>query len=324
MRLTARLAAAALAAGVGAAHAQEPYPSRTITLVVPFSAGGATDTVARITAENMSKALDSQIVVENVTGAGGTLASARVAKSDPDGYTLLIHHIGISTAPALYRKLSFDTKTAFAPIGLVSDAPMTIIARPDFPADTLEQLVAKVKADGTKITYGNAGLGAASHLCGTLLFSTIGTQVTPVPYKGNGPVMTDLIGKQIDMTCDQTTNTTGPIQGKQVKAYAVTALKRVEQLPELPTADEAGIKGFQMSAWHGIYAPAGTPDAVVKRLSEALQTALAEPALQDRFGKIITTAASKEDATPEALKAKLLSEIDRWDPVIKAAGQFAD
>jgi tripartite-type tricarboxylate transporter receptor subunit TctC len=326
MRFLAVIAALALgASALGAQAAQaEDYPSRTVTLIVPFAAGGPTDTIARLTAENMSKALGRQIVVENVTGAGGTLASGRVAKADPDGYTLLIHHIGISTAPALYRKLPFDTRTAFQPIGLVSDAPMSIIARPDFPADTLPELLAKIKADGMKLTYANAGLGAASHLCGTLFMSTIGAQMTTVPYKGNGPILTDLIGKQIDMTCDQTTNTTGPIQAKQVKAYAVTALKRVEQLPDLPTADEAGIKGFQMSAWHAIYAPKGTPDQVVRKLSVALQTALKEPVLVDRFAKIVTTAASQDEATPEALQKKLISEIDRWDPVIKAAGQFAD
>lgn len=320
-----RLLAATLAAlGLAAGSAHAAYPDRPVTLVVPFTAGGATDTVARITAEGMSKALGQQIVVENVTGAGGTLASARVARSDPDGYTLLIHHIGISTAPALYRKLPFDTKTAFAPIGLVSDAPMTIIARPDFEANTLAELIAAMKAGGTKITFGNAGLGAASHLCGTLFLSTIGAQVTTVPYKGNGPVMTDLMGKQIDMTCDQTTNTTGPIQAKQVKAYAVTAKARVAQLPDLPTADEAGLKGFEMSTWHGLYAPAGTPPEVIQKLVSALQTALADPTLGERFGKIVTTAASKEDATPERLQGKLISEIDRWGPVIQSAGQFAD
>lgn len=320
-----RLLAVTLAAfGLVALPARAAYPERPITLVAPFSAGGATDTIARITAEGMSKALGQTVVVENVTGAGGTLASARVARSDPDGYTLLIHHIGISTAPALYRKLPFDTKTAYAPIGLVSDAPMTIIARPDFPADTLAELVAAMKADGTKITFGNAGLGAASHLCGTLFLSTIGARVTTVPYKGNGPVMTDLIGRQIDMSCDQTTNTTGPIQDKQVKAYAVTSKARVSQLPQLPTAEEAGLKGFEMSTWHGIYAPKGTPPDIVQTLVDALQTALAEPALAERFAKIVTTAASKEDATPARLEAKLISEIDRWGPVIRDAGQFAD
>lgn len=321
MRFLALLAAAAVT--IGTAQAAD-FPNRTITVMVPFAAGGPTDAIARMAAEGMGKALGSQIVVENVTGAGGTLASTRLSRAEPDGYTLMVHHIGISTAPALYRKLQFDTKTAFQPIGLISDAPMTVIARPDFSANTLQELVAKIKSDGTKLTYANAGLGAASHLCGTLFMQAVGAQMTTVPYKGNGPILTDLIGKQIDMTCDQTTNTTAPIQAKQVKSYAVTALKRVSQLPELPTADEAGLKGFEMSAWHGIYAAKGTPDDVIKKLSAALQTALADPTLVERFAKITTTAASKEEATPEALQKKLISEIDRWDPVIKAAGQFAD
>jgi tripartite-type tricarboxylate transporter receptor subunit TctC len=322
MRVIAALAALCLVAGP--AVAQDDYPSRPVTIIVPYAAGGPTDAIARMTAEGMGRALGKQFVVENVTGAGGTLASTRVARSDPDGYTLMVHHIGISTAPALYRKLSFDTKTAFAPIGLISDAPSTVITRIDFPANTLEELVAKVKADGDKLTYAHAGLGASSHLCGVLFQSAMGAHMTTVPYKGNGPIMTDLMGKQIDMTCDQATNTTGPITEGKVKAFAVTAPKRVTQLPNVPTTEEAGLKGFEMSTWHGIYAPAGTPNAVIAKLSGALQTTLADPALQEKFAKITTSAATKEQATPAALKARLDSEIDRWGPVIKAAGQFAD
>jgi tripartite-type tricarboxylate transporter receptor subunit TctC len=322
MRLIATFAALCLTAG--AAFAQDDYPNRSVTVIVPYAAGGPTDLIARLTAEGMGRALGKQFVVENVTGAGGTIASTRVARADPDGYTLMVHHVGISTAPALYRKLQFDTRTAFAPIGLISDAPSTVITRADFPAATFEELVAKIKAEGDKLTYAHAGLGASSHLCGTLFQSALGAQMTTVAYKGNAPILTDLIGKQIDMTCDQTTNTTGPITEGKVKAFAVTAPKRVSQLPNVPTAAESGLKGFEMSTWHGVYAPKGTPDAVVKKLSEALQTTLADPALQEKFAKITTTAASKEEATPEALNKKLLSEIDRWDPVIKAAGQFAD
>jgi tripartite-type tricarboxylate transporter receptor subunit TctC len=321
MRMIAMLAAACLFAAP--AKAQD-YPTRVVTVIVPFAAGGPTDAIARMTAEGLGRALGQQFIVENVPGAGGTLASTRLSRAEPDGYTLMVHHIGISTAPALYRKLPFDTKTAFAPIGLISDAPMTVIARPDFPANTLQELIMAIKADPAKVTYAHAGLGAASHLCGTLFQSALGLQMTTVPYKGNAPILTDLMGKQIDMTCDQTTNTTEPIKEGKVKGYAVTSLKRVAQLPDLPTADEAGMKGFEMSTWHGIYAPKGTPDAIVRKLAAALQTTLADPVLIDRFAKITTTAASKEDATPEALQRKLISEIDRWDPVIKAAGQFAD
>ncbi|WP_026363074.1 tripartite tricarboxylate transporter substrate-binding protein [Methylopila sp. M107] len=324
MRLTALLAAFCLAGAAVPAMAQDDYPSRPVTIIVPYAAGGPTDAIARLTAEGMGRALGKQFVVENVTGAGGTLASTRVSRADPDGYTLMVHHIGISTAPALYRKLAFDTKTAFAPIGLITDAPMTVISRTDFPANSLAELIAKIKEDPAKVTYAHAGLGAASHLCGTLFQAALGVQMTTVPYKGNGPILTDLIGKQIDMTCDQTTNTTGPIHDGKVKAYAVTAPKRVTQLPDVPTADEAGLKGFEMSAWHGIYAPKGTPDAIIAKLSGALQKTVVDEAFIERLAKITTTAATKEEATPDALRKKLVSEVDRWDPVIKSAGQFAD
>ena len=211
------VAAVAFAIVTSPAHAQT-YPTKPITLLVPFAAGGATDTVARVTAQSMSKLLGQTIIIENATGAGGTIAAARAARAEPDGYTLLIHHIGISTAATLYRKLSYDTKTAFAPIGLVTNAPMTIIGRPDLPPNSLAELITYIKANGDKMTFGNAGLGAASHLCGMLFMTAVDKQILPVPYKGNGPVMNDLIAKQIDLSCDQTTNTTGPIAAKLVRA----------------------------------------------------------------------------------------------------------
>lgn len=242
----------------------------------------------------------------------------------PTDRTLLIHHVGLSTAATLYRNLSYDTKTAFAPIGLVTNAPMTIIARPDFPADTLKELVAYAQQQGDKLTYANAGLGAASHLCGMLFMTAIQKQLTAVPYKGNGPIMNDLLGRQIDLTCDQATNTTGPIMSKQVKAYAITTKERLKSLPDLPTADEAGLKGFELGVWHGIYAPKGTPPAVVQKLTAALQSALRDSTLIARFNDINTEPVPQEKATPEALAAMLASEVDRWAPMIKAAGQFAD
>lgn len=322
MRLLILLFALALSSGISIAA--ELYPARPITVVVPFSPGGATDTVARLTAEAMSKSLGQSIVVENVVGAGGTLGTRRVAGSDPDGYTLLVHHLGLATAATLYRKLPYDTRTAFAPVGLISDAPMTIIARTDFPPGNLAELIAYAKEKKDGITYANAGLGAASHLCGMLFMSTIDAQMTTVPYKGNAPIMTDLIGKQIDLSCDQTTNTTGPITAGQVKAYAVTTPRRVKALADLPTADEAGLPGFQVSVWHGLYAPAGVPAEIVAKLSEALRTALQDPNLVTRFGQIATEPVTGDRATPEALQKTLNSEIDRWAPIIKAAGQFAD
>jgi tripartite-type tricarboxylate transporter receptor subunit TctC len=313
----------ALSLASTAAFAQG-YPTKPITMLVPFAAGGATDTVARVTAQTMSKILGQTIIIENATGAGGTIAATRAARAEPDGYTLLIHHIGLSTAATLYRKLPYDTKTAFAPIGLVTNAPMTIIARPNLPPNTLAELITYIKANGDKMTFGNAGLGAASQLCGLMFMKAVDKQILPVPYKGNGPVMNDLIAGQIDLTCDQTTNTTGPIASKLVKAYAITTKARLSSMPDLPTADEAGLKGFEAGAWHGIYAPKGTPNDVVQKLAKTLQEALRDPELIKRFNDINTDPVPQDQATPAALKNLLDSEIDRWAPIIQASGQFAD
>jgi tripartite-type tricarboxylate transporter receptor subunit TctC len=302
----------------------QDYPNKPITIVVPAAAGGPTDTISRVTAQSMSKLLGQQILIENVGGAGGTLGTARVVRATPDGYTLLIYHVGLSTAATLYRQLSYDTKNAFASIGLITDAPMTIVARSDYPPNTLRELVDRVKADGGKATMGNAGVGSASHLCGMLLMSETKTQLTTIPYRGTAPVMNDLIGKQIDISCDQATNTTGPILGKQVKAYAVTTKARLKSLPDVPTADEAGLKGFELAVWHGLFAPKGTPPAVVAKLSATLKAALKDPDLVKRFNDISTEPMAEARATPEAAHRTLLSEIDRWAPIIKAAGQYAD
>lgn len=322
MKLKA-IAAIALAVVTTPAGAQT-YPSKPITLLVPFAAGGATDTVARVTAATMSKLLGQTIIIENATGAGGTIAAARAARAEPDGYTLLIHHIVISTAATLYRRLPYDTKTAFAPIGLVTNAPMTIIGRPDLPPNSLAELVTYIKANGDKMTFGNAGLGAASQLCGMLFMTAVGKEILAIPYKGNGPVMNDLIAKQIDLSCDQTTNTTGPIAAKLVKSYAITTKTRLSSMPDLPTADEAGLKGFEVGAWHGLYAPKGTPDAIIQKLSSTLQEALRDPDLVKRFNDINTDPVTQDQATPAALNATLLSEIDRWAPIIRATNQFED
>jgi tripartite-type tricarboxylate transporter receptor subunit TctC len=309
--------------GLRSASAQD-YPTRPITMVVPFPAGGPTDTVARVTAQEMSKLLGQQIVVENVGGAGGTLGAARVARAAPDGYTLLINHLGLASAATLYRKLPYDTKTAFAPIGLVTDAPMTIIGRLDLKPNTLSELVTFAKAEREKVTFANAGLGAASHLCGMLFQSAIGTKLTAVPYRGGGPLLNDLLGGQVDLGCEQATTSTGPISAKRVKAYAVTTKTRLSSLPELPTADEAGLKGFEIGVWHGLYAPAGTPAAPMQKLVRALQAALKNPELGKRFADINTEPIGEGNATPEALRAKLVGEIERWAPIIKEAGQYAD
>jgi tripartite-type tricarboxylate transporter receptor subunit TctC len=307
----------------GGAAAQN-YPERPITMVVPFAAGGPTDTVTRLVADVMSKDLGQQIVVENVGGAGGTLGAGRVAKADPDGYTLLLHHIGMATSATLYRKLPYDTLNSFEYVGLVTEVPMTIVARKDFEPADLKSLIDYVKANKDKVTYANAGIGAASHLCGMMFMSAIQTQLVTVPYKGTGPAMTDLLGGQVDFMCDQTTNTTKQIKGSTIKGYAVTTAKRIDVLPDLPTAEEAGLPGFQVGVWHGIYAPKGTPPEITDRLSKSLQIALKDPNVVTRFAELGTTPSSEADATPAALKAKLESEIARWKPVIDAAGQYAD
>jgi tripartite-type tricarboxylate transporter receptor subunit TctC len=314
---------AALALGFGAASAQD-YPSDTMTIVVPFSAGGPTDTVTRLIAESMSKTLGQQIIVENVGGAGGTLGARRVAQAEPDGYTLLVHHIGMATSATLYRDLPYDPRTAFAPVGLITEVPMTLVARPDFPPANLGELIDYVKENADQVLYANAGIGAASQLCGMLFMQAIETQVTTVPYKGTAPAMTDLMGGQVDFMCDQTTNTTNPIEAGSVKAYAVFTEERLEALPDVPTAAEAGLDGIQIGIWHGLYAPAGTPPEVVAKLSDALKTALADENVVQRFAELGTAPVPPEAVTPEALQEKLLSEIDRWKPVIEAAGVYAE
>ncbi|WP_158873924.1 tripartite tricarboxylate transporter substrate-binding protein [Antarcticirhabdus aurantiaca] len=318
------LASFALSALIATPAAAQEYPTKPITMLVPFAAGGPTDTVARITADAMTKSLGQQVLVENLPGAGGTIAAARAAEAEPDGYTILIHHIGMSTAPTLYRQLSFKPLEAFAPIGLVTEAPMTIVARPDFAASNLSELIQTIKADSEAITYANAGIGAASHLCGMLFMSTIGAQMTTVPYKGNGPIMTDLMGSQIDLTCDQATNTAGALKANQIKGYAVTAAERQKALPDLPTTAEAGLPNFELSVWHGLYAPAGTPDEVIKKLTESLQAAVRDENVHKRLDDIATLPVTEAQATPDALKERLGGEITRWKPIIEAAGQFAD
>jgi len=322
--LVASLALATALAVLPQVAGAQNWPERTISMVVPFSAGGPTDTVARLVAEAMSRDLGQQVIVENVGGAGGTVGAARVASADADGYTVLLHHIGMATSATLYRNLAYNPLESFEYAGLVTEVPMTIIARPDFPAEDLQGLIAYVKENADDVTYANAGIGAASHLCGMLFMSEIDTQLTTVPYQGTGPAMTDLLGGQVDFMCDQTTNTTSQIQAGAVKAYAVTSAERLEQLPDLPTTAEGGLGSMQFGIWHGLYAPKGTDAAIVDRLSKSLQVALQDQNVIDRFASLATMPEPQENATPEALKAKLESEIARWRPLIEAAGVYAD
>lgn len=319
------LATSALMAGLafaGGAFAQD-YPTKPITVVVPFAAGGPTDTVARLVAEVMSQDLGQQVVVQNVGGAGGTLGAGQVATAPNDGYTLLLHHIGMSTAPTLYRSLPYDPTTDFAPIGLITSVPMTLVARKDFEPNTLQELVDYVKANGENVTYAHAGIGSASQLCGMLFMEALDTQMTTVPYQGSGPAMTDIIGGQIDMICDQTTNTTSQIQAGEVKAYGVTTLTRLNNLPDLPTTKEGGLD-LEIGVWHGLYAPAGTDPAIISRLETALQAALANETVISRFAELGTVPVTAAEATPAALTQTLAAQIELWRAVIEAAGVYAD
>jgi len=316
------LAPIALALVSGMASAQ--YPTKAITMVVPFAAGGPTDTLARNLGLAIGKQLKHTIIVENVGGAGGNIGVTRVAKAAPDGYTVLLHHIGMSTSPALYRNLDYNPLTDFEYIGLVADVPMTLIARGNFPAADFKEFLAYVKANKAKMSLANAGLGAASHLCGLMFMAAIETDFTTVPYKGTGPAMNDLLGGQVDFMCDQTTNTTGQILGGKVKAYGVTTKARLAALPNVPTLDEQGLKGFEVAVWHALYAPKGTPKAAVDTLVKGLQESLKDADLKTNLAKLGTEPTTQARATPEALRTFLKSEIDKWAPVIKKAGQYAD
>jgi len=300
------------------------FPNRNISMLVPYAAGGPTDTVARVTALAMGKPLGQTVVVENRPSAGGILAPEAVKNAKPDGYTILIHHIGMATIPALYRQLRFNPLTDFEYIGLINDVPMTIIARQNFPAKDFREFLAYVKAHKDKVTYANAGIGAASHLCGMLFMSAIQTDLLTVPYKGTAPAMNDLLGGQVDFMCDQTTNTTNQIKSGKVKVYGVTSLKRVPSLADVPTLDEQGLKGFEVGIWHGLYAPKGTPKEAIDRLAAALQAAVRDPEVNKRFADLGATAYPADKATPAALQAHLKAEIEKWGPIIKKAGVYAD
>jgi tripartite-type tricarboxylate transporter receptor subunit TctC len=318
------LAATVALASAGALAA---YPEKPITIVVPFAAGGPTDKVARDLAVVLGKNLNNQtVVVDNVGGAGGTLGASKVAKAAPDGYTFLLHHIGMATSPALYRKMPYDTMGDFEFLGMVNDVPMTIVGRPTLPASNFAELRTWVNANKGKINLANAGLGAASHLCGLLFQQSLQVDMTTVPYKGTGPAMTDLMGGQVDIMCDQTTNTTAQIAGGRVKGFAVTTLKPLTTpgLTNLPTLDSQGMKGFNVSIWHGMYAPKGTPKAILDQVNAALRKSLQDADFikkQEALGAVVIT----DNRLSGAEHRKFVeAEIAKWGPVIKAAGQYAD
>jgi len=309
---------------IAPAMAADAYPNKPITLVVPFSAGGPTDAVARLIAVPMGKDLGQTVIVENTVGAGGTIATTRVARATPDGYILYLNHMGMATAPALYKKLPFDPMKDFEYIGQVVDVPMVLLGRKNFPANNFKELEAYIKVNKEKVTIANAGPGSVSQLCGLLLMSREGVELTTVPYKGTGPALTDLLGGQVDLLCDQTTQTVPYIKDNLVKAYGVTTLKRLPGLSSIPTLDEQGLKGFEVKAWHGLYAPKGTPPEVLAKINKALRVALNNPEVKARLGESNIEVVPMSKVTSESLKNQLDSEINKWGPVIRKAGAYAD
>ena len=325
--LTKTAGAALLACAGLVAHTQalaEDWPSKSVVMVVPYSAGGPTDVVARMLAIPMGKHLGQTVVVENTVGAGGTIAPARVARAKNDGYTILIHHMGMATAPALYKKLPYDPLKDFEYIGQVLDVPMTLLSRKDFPANNFQELLTYVKANQDKVSLANAGIGAVSQLCGMLFAHQIGVKLTTVPYKGAGPAMNDLMGGQVDLLCDQTTQTAPVIKdGNRVKVFGVTTPQRLTSMPNIPTLDEQGLKGFDVKVWHGMYAPKGTPAEVVNKINAALNVALKDPVVVQRIADLSSEFGSPDRATSQSLKTLLESEAKRRNTVIRASGVTA-
>ena len=317
--LIAGLAIAALALPAAA----QTWPQRPVSVVVPFAAGGPTDAVARLVSEAMGKELGQSLIVENVGGAGGTLGAARVASARPDGYTLLLHHIGMATIPTLYRRLPYDPM-AFETIGLITAAPMTVVVRKDHPAKTFQELVAWIKEKKDDANLGNAGLGAASQLCGTLLQYLLQTPMTTVPFRGTGPAMTELLAGRIDVMCDQTTNTVEHIKAGGIRVLAVTTPERLAVLPDVPTTTELGMADLQVAIWHGFYAPKGTPAATIERASAALRAALRDEKVISRFAELGLAPEPQDRAMPAPHRAFWQAEVAKWRPVLQSAGQYAD
>lgn len=310
--------AAALSLAMTGQALAADFPARPITLVVPFAAGGPTDIVARSLGASMSKDLGQTIVIENRLGAGGTIAAGSVAKASSDGYTLLIHHNGMATAPALYPNLPYKPVADFEYIGQVADVPMTLLGAKAFEPNNAKELIEYVKKNGDKVNLANAGPGAVSQLCGVLFEQATQTRLNAIPYQGTAPALNALLGNQVDLLCDQTTTTLPHIAAKAVKLYGVTTPERIKSLPDAPTLREEGLKDFDMKVWHGVYAPKGTPAPVVKRLTQSLQTALKDPEVVARMDKLGVEIVPVDKQTSEGLKTWLESESNKWQPLLKA------
>ena len=315
--------ACATSALAGGAAAQN-FPTKNVTLMMPYAAGGPGDTVTRILGQGMSKAMGRTFIVDNTAGAAGTIGSLKVAQSPPDGYMLLVMHFGHAANTALYRNLRYDAVADFEPIGMIAESPMVFVGKKTLPVASFPELITYVKANREKVTKGHAGVGSASHLCGLLFLGAIDAPVTTVAYRGTGPALNDLIGGQFDFMCDQTLNVLQPVNGGLIKAFATTTRQRLAVAPDLPTAAEAGLPGFEITVWFGLWAPKGTPKPVIDKLSAALQQALLDPEVKSRLASAGADTVSPEQARPEALRAHLKSEIDKWVPLIRKAGVTAD
>ena len=324
MRLAMKAFLAAALASASLGVLAQGYPTRPVTLVVPFAAGGPTDVVARTLGAAMMKTLGQTVVIENKLGAGGTVAANYVAKANPDGYTIFIHHNGMATATGLYRKLPYNPLTDFEYIGQVADVPMTLLARKDFPPNNLREFIPYVRANKDKMNLANAGLGAVSHLCGMLLQQALGVELTTVPFQGTAPAMTALLGGNVDILCDQTTQTIPQIKAEKVKFYGVTTKQRIHALPDAPTLAEQGLTDFEVVVWHGIYAPKGTPREALTKLNEALRAALRDPAVAAKFAELGAQIVPELKQTPAGLHDWLKAEIEKWQPLIRKAGVYAD
>jgi tripartite-type tricarboxylate transporter receptor subunit TctC len=313
------LAAGTLLLATATAHAQG-YPTKAITMIVPFAAGGPSDTLARLTAEHLGRTLGQQIVIENVGGAGGTIGTERAARATPDGYTIFSHHGALPASMALYSNLKYDAATAFETLGLINTGPMVLTSRKTLETKNAAELAAWMKAQGEKATVAHAGVGSNSFMCATLLMQVLAIKPSLVPYRGTGPAMNDLVGGQIDVLCDQATTATPQILGGTIKPYAVTSAERLDALKDVPSATEAGLKGFDMVIWNGLYVPKGTPKPVVDKLHDALQKFIDDPKIQERFAQTGTTPFPKAQRTMDAHKSFLLVEIDRYKKLVEGAG----
>ena len=316
-------ALAVVALGSGPASAQA-YPNRPVTLIVPFAAGGPTDIIARIVGEHMARTLGQQIVVENVAGAGGTTGITRGAQAKPDGYTIMMGHMGThGAAPALYANLKYKPTQDFEPIGIAAGTPIVVVARKDYPAKDLKEFVAKIKADGDKVNEGHAGVGSVSFTTCVMFNVMSGAKPTRVPYSGTGPVINDMLGGKLDYACDQIVSVSQQVLAGGIKAYAIATDKRSPALPDVPTTVEAGLPDFKVSAWNALFAPKGTPKDVVAKLSDALNKALSDEATRKRLLDLGGVIPEGRERTPEHLAEFVASEVDRWGKVIKAGGVVA-